>query len=220
MLSTHTFSSAIEETLQLSMLSPQLTSMLRADLIKHYETSIIMASDDYREALDALYSINDNEMYTVVSFCFEDEYTFFLLPAQDLTPHSVTKSLIKRLKAENDYTGEETREMVTSLVETAQTLHELLAIQKRSTRRAVGHNGNNEIELPSMEVMKKFYECGRKARYSSVEEVQNDLGKDNHVYSCVHCGGLHQGRQPTGFAVPQDIREGRYTTAWRRYNHI
>lgn len=221
MRSKYTFVSLIDEILQLSASPPAIVNALRTELIRHYTKATIMVSHSYPEPIAALYSLNDNEMYSLISLSFaDDKDVFFLLPAQDIPPHKVVKAFLAQLKMRNNYTGAETMEVVKNITVITHALHEALTSSTRTTRRAVGNNGKNVAVLPSMIKLKVFYECGRKKRYSSSEEAKNDLDIGNDTYACDHCGGYHQGKQPTGQSIPRHIMEGRYTTAWRRYYHI
>lgn len=218
--SSKLLSYVIDETLMLSASPSPIVSALRAELHRHYDKATLMVSDDYPTIIDTLYGFNDNEMYSVLSLSFEDEYTFFLLPTSAVASNKPINAFLAQLKMRNDYNGEETMEVVLALHGITRALNEILVNSTRTSRKAVGNNNKPVPKLPSMATMKVFYECGRKAKYVSVNEADVRLGAGNNVYECEHCGLLHQGKEPTGQAIPQYIMNGRYSTAWRRYHKV
>jgi hypothetical protein len=220
MNSSKLLSDVVDEALLLSPSPPTIVSTLRAELCRHYAQATIMVSDDYPSIIDKLYGINDGVMYSILSLSFEDEYTFFLLPAQDVAPNKTINAFLTQLKMRNDYNGEETMKVVMALHVTTRTLNELLTNSTRSSRRSVGNNKKADPKLPSLAKMKAFYECERKVKYTSVADATEQLEEGNNVYLCEHCGQVHQGKEPTGQPIPQYIMNGRYSTAWRRYHKI
>lgn len=220
MNSSKLLSGVVDEVLLLSPSPPSIVSTLRTELHRHYAQATIMVSDDYPTIIDKLYGINDGEMYSILSLSFEDEYTFFLLPSRDVAPNKPINAFLSQLKMRNNYNGEQTMKVVMALHATTKTLNELLTNSTRSSRRSVGNNAKPEPQLPSLAKMKAFYECERKVKYTSVIDAREQLEEGNNVYSCEHCGRLHQGKEPTGQVIPQHIMNGRYSTAWRRYHKV
>lgn len=221
MLSEKLLSSIIDEALTLSSCSPRITNLMREVFIAHYATHTLYVSDNYPEIINVLYGMNDSKMYSIVSLSFVDEYMFFLLPLEQVSPRNSIRKIIVEVKKKNNFSNLELGILIKQIHEMKTMLQELFDSSVRTSRKAVGSNDIvSEPVLPSMEDMKRFYECERKATYSSTENATLKLSGVNEVYTCLHCGNLHQGQKPTGMTVPKNVMEGRYRTAWRRYHGI
>ena len=219
MLSTKLFSNVVDEALTLSASSPTITSLLRAELIAYYADAVIFASDNYPDTINVLYAIDDNQMYSIVSLSYEDEYSFFLIPADGVAPRPVMKNVINRIKTEFDLEGRELGEEIRKVQALNAVLHQILVSSTRTTRKAI-HSIPKEIILPPVEEMQRYYECGRKTQYDTREEAESHISGENQSYRCNHCNLYHQGKEPTGQSIPTEIMHGRWQTAWRRYHNV
>ena len=193
---------------------------MRKALQQHFAEHVIMASDNYPDVIHTLYALNDKKRYSIVSFSYVDEYSFFLIEADAVYPAQLIKEVSQRVKTEGSYQNSELQALFVNLSKTWVVLRELFADSTRTTRIASDEGDKGEVVLPPMVDMKRFYECERKTRYETIEEATDQLNFENSVYLCVHCGKLHQGKQPTGMSVPAHVMEGRYKTAYRRYHNI
>jgi hypothetical protein len=221
MLSQKLLSSIIDESLTLSNCSPYVTGLMREVFISHYATHTLFVSDNYPEIINVLYGMNDQKMYSIVSLSFVDEYMFFLLPLDQVSPRDAIREIISEVKQHTNFSNLELGKLIKNIHEVKFMLQMVFDSSIRTSRKAVGNNiVVSEPVLPPIEEMKRFYECERKTIYSSTEDATQKLSGVNEVYTCPHCGKLHQGQKPTGMAVPQNVMEGRYRTAWRRYHGI
>jgi len=220
MLSSKLLSAAVDEALSLSECTPDIVSSMREILINHLDTHTVMATDHYPDAIDVLYNMNDNKMYSIVSLSFVDEYLYFVILAEDLRADALVRNFVNNMKASRTLLSEEIGVFVRSITSGFKVFHEIMGDSTRTTRRAVGTNNIEVAVLPSDEVLKAFYECGRKTAYSSSEAVLQDLNGENQPYLCKHCGLYHQGKEPTGQSIPEHIMQGRHRTAWRRYYNV
>lgn len=221
MLINKSFDAVVDEIFSMSPTSPFVTNKAVNLLKTYYRENTIMVSDDFPEIKEALYSIEDHQMYTIFSLCFEDVYSYHLMLAKKVMPFDVLTNIIGSVKEELELTGPEIGELYAALKEPIFVLSEVLKSSTRTSRRAIGF-GINEIPLPDMDELKTFYECGRKASYVTQQEAEKvaEGQKENAAYKCPHCGLYHQGRPPTGDKIADEIMLSRYVTAWRRYHKI
>ena len=217
---THVFETVVDEVLTVSAAKPVMVSALRAALLSYYDEHVLFVTDDYPACVDMLYGFNDKKIYSILSLSFVDEYVFILMRADKVSPRQIVSSIINDVKKSNpDLTGPEIQNVVFKALEVKNALIELLVSSTRTSRKAAGDDIKTVV-LPDMAVMQAFYECGRKVQYGSTVEAAEHVTGDNEVYVCTHCGLYHQGKSPTGQTVPQNIMEGRYRTAWRRYHGV
>lgn len=221
MLINKSFDGVVDEIFSMSPVTPLVTNKAIIFLKEYYRVNTLMVSDDFPEIKQALYELGDNQLYSIFSLCFEDAYTYHLIPAKKVMPFGALSGIINLVKEETELTGPEIGRLYTALKEPILVLSEVLKSSTRTTRRAIGF-GVREVSLPNLVELKKFYECGRKAAYVTKEEAETAaIGqKENVPYKCPHCGLYHQGRLPTGDKIADGIMFNRYVTAWRRYHKI
>lgn len=220
MLVNKTLDSVVEEVLLSSSLNPKITAFMLSTLKDYYSGNVISVSDSYPDTVAALYAIDDEKMYSIVSFSYVDEYVFILMPAEHVTPgQHIIKKIIAEVKNSNNFTNVEIGETVRQIQDVRKALTEVFSSSTRTTRRATGTHEKVAV-LPSLSEMQVFYECGRKVKYLTYEEALVQLDADNQPYFCSHCKNYHQGRLPSGDPVPQGIMEGRWRTTWRRMYHV
>lgn len=213
--------SVVDEALSLSDLPPYIVAIMSDIIKKHYAESIVTAIDDpgIPEITKFLYGLNDNKLYSIVSFCYQDKYTHFLLPAKNVKLPFKATDIIKLAREKYNLQGKEISDFALKLKDVSHTFNDVFSSSTRTTRRAVGNDGK-EVELPPVEELERFYKCGRKQRYESRESAAEALSGVNDAYLCPFCDGWHQGKTPTGELIPQHIQEGRWVTAWRRYHGV
>ncbi len=217
---THVFDTVVDEVLTSSAAEPVMVSMLRAVLLAYYDEQVLLVTDDYPTCVGTLYSFNDNKIYSILSLSFVDEYVFILMRADKVSPRKIISNIISEVKQSyRNLTGSEIQDIAFKALEVKNVLTEILVSSTRTSRKAIGLK-TKVVDLPDMAVMKAYYECGRKVRYSSASEAEEHANVGSEVYGCPHCGLYHQGQPPTGQVVPDNIMEGRYRTAWRRYHGI
>ena len=179
-------------------------------------------SDNLPEVVQRLYAIGDQQMYTIISVCGFNGYEAVLLPPLQHLIKSSSQKTINSLKVPVTMKGTTARRNKVANLLTKAVL-ELLKDSTRTSRRAIGHGvATQEFEFPDYEILKAFYECGRKVAYESIAEGESNLDYGNNVYLCVHCSKYHQGKAKVSTAPPvaEEVILGRYKTAWRRYNKV
>lgn len=221
---THPLTLQVQELFIDSELTPDATFIFLKEVNDLFVSHTILHSNNLPLVVRRLYSIDDNEMYSIISVCGVNGYEAVLLP--QLPPFMFKKvrtETIELLKASGKYAG---KELYNEILKVGNLLHAVFALLRDSTRtsrRAIG-NGvmTQEIEFPDFETLKAFYECGRKVSYESVTEGEANLEYGNNIYLCVHCKKYHQGQPRVSTAPPvaEEVVLGRYKTAWRRYHKI
>jgi rubrerythrin len=219
MSSKSLLASVIEEVVALSTLPPVIASIVRNRLITYYDNHTLLVSEDYPDVLKTLYSYDDNKKYCIISLTSSEGYPFILLPYMEAHYPKVFSEIIVEVKNKFELSNSEIGAVVEKIQQVRKSLKEIIDSSTRTSRMATGFTESN-FAFPPVEVMQKFYECGRKAVYYSYEETQRLLMADNDVYKCKHCSFYHQGQTPTGDEIPQEIKEGRWRTGWRRYHNI
>jgi len=220
MVLSENLDSVIDEVFALADIPPLIAFKFAENYKEIYRNGIVYVSDSIPDIHRYLYEINDDKLYSVVSFLYVDRYVHFLLPFELISGKVKNGSIIKFARETYNLEGKDLGAFVEKLVVPQKALIELLKVSTRSTRRATGYDSNKTIDLPDEKELQRFYECERKHPYESYEETVKDLNLNNHPYMCKHCGHWHQGKQPTGMTVPHNIMLGRWTTAYRRYNNI
>lgn len=212
--------SLIDEALSWSSVPPEITSRLRTELSDYYSQVLLMVDDFYPDVVKELYSLNDQKAYSIVSLSFADEYIFMLLPTSKVSSRVPVNAILKEWKQANtQLPGRMIGEMAERITSVQRSLDEILKNSTRTTRVAAGLHAK-EFVMPEIEVMQRFYECGRKHSYPTAAEATEHLHSENGIYECPWCHGYHQGHLPTGMTIPRDVMEGRWRTAWRRYQGL
>lgn len=220
MKSYKTVDSLVDEVLSWSNVPPTITSRLRTAISAHYSQSLIMVDDFYPDVVNTLYALNDQGVYSIISLSFVDEYIFMLLPEDKVNLRNPVRSVLKEWKKENSHlSGAEIGEVARQVSTVQSNLNDILRDSTRTTRVATGLHAK-EFIMPDVEVMQRFYECGRKHSYATAAEAADHLHLENGIYECSWCHGYHQGHAPTGMTIPREIMEGRWRTAWRRYQGL
>lgn len=208
----------VDEAVITADLPPSVVSIFRAAFVEHFDTTTIMVSRDYKALAAKLYSMRDEVQYAIFGLSYPDcEYMYFLIRAEDLKAQSVLRKVVAGFKASLSFQkSEDIGEFVYRVSTAHKTLQELLDDCVRSKRTSHADATDKEADLPSMEELQIFYECGRKHKYVSLDEAETSLESGNQVYQCHWCKSWHQGHPPTGMDIPQHIKEGRWMTTYRR----
>lgn len=206
-----------------STLSPDATRFLLNELDSSFAKGTLAYSSDLPYVVRSLYAIGDQEMYSIISVCGFEGYEAVLVPPLMTLTKSSLVSTIQMLKDSGKYEKESLQTEIAKATQLLRAVLELLRDSTRTSRRAIGHGvATEEFEFPDYEILKAFYECGRKVAYESIAEVESNLESGNDVYLCVHCSKYHQGKSKLYSAPPvaEEVILGRYKTAWRRYNRV
>lgn len=197
-----------------------VVTVLSAYTIEH----LIFRSSSYRETLDFVYGLNDDQLYTVVSAPHDDHYDFFVIHSDYFHPRSanhmhfreIRYSSVDFLKNLNRYEGQQLGMNLKSMGEALKDMKKSLTY---TARRAIGVTEEQEVVYPHFDRLKSFYECERKVRYDSVEDGLRSCEDWNKVYRCEHCSHYHQGRPRQ--VTPEDNDSAkvlqRYQVTWKRY---
>jgi len=220
-MTTAVLHSVVDEALSLSDLPPYILTILSESIKSFYDENTVTAIDDpgIPEITKFLYELDDNKLYSIVSLCYQDKYTHFLLPAENVKLPFRATDIIKLAREKYNLQGKEISDFAMKLKKVSHIFNEIFSSSTRTTRRAVGNDGK-EVVLPSVDELERFYKCGRKHRYESLESAAEALSGVNDAYLCSFCNGWHQGKTPTGQSIPQHVQEGRWVTAWRRYHGV
>ena len=208
-----------------SELTPDATGILLKDINDLFVGKTIVRSDNLPSVIRKLYAIDDNEMYSIISVCSSVSYEAILTP--QFAPYmfkTARTNTIELLKSSGKYAGKDLHDEILKVGNLLNSVFGLLKHSTRTSRRAIGNGlpSTREFEFPDYEILKAFYECGRKVSYESVIEGEANLEYNNSIYLCTHCNRYHQGqpRVSTAPQVPEEVVLGRYRTTWRRYNKI
>jgi hypothetical protein len=210
----------VDDVLCSANLPPRYVNFLRTELIEHYNKVVIDVSDDYPLLASELYGLNDNVVYSIFALSYVDrEYLMLLMRHDDVDAKVAFMSLVKLIKSDGLYQREKLGEIIVKVGKLRDEFKDLVNSCVRTSRKATG-SGVKEVTLPSKEELQRFYECGRKVAYPSLEALQEALQVKKQGYLCKHCGFYHQGSQPTGQEIPEHIMYGRWVTNWRRKNNV
>lgn len=142
----------------------------------------------------------------------------FVIPSR-LNPADVAKPVTATIAKKYVNQPQTIPAHILPVTETVNKVREVFASYRLSKRKFTVE-GNDSPVFPSEFILQKFYECGRKAVYSTQHTAVQHVETGNNAYQCKWCGNWHQGRQPTGEFVPHDMRVHRWEQAWRRHNHV
>lgn len=217
----HPLTLLMEELFISSHLTPAITSCLLRGVDSYFKANTIAISDNIPALTEQLYSIGDNEMYTIVSFCNQQGYQAVLLPQTTHFIRHSSQEAVKYIRESENYQKEQIAEEIGKINRLMKAALYILRDSTRTSRQAIGLS-NKTIDFPDFETLERFYQCGRKTQYLSQDDAMTNLSKDNRVYQCPHCTYYHQGRTALQNAptIPHEIKLGRYKTAWRRYHKI
>lgn len=217
----------VGEVATVSSLAPKHTNEILASLQTYYDSCIVAITDEYQEALAALYNQNDNERYSLVSIVTEDSREFVLIKYHDLFSKHIFKDMVEQFRSSKEFTGKELGQQAQALTNFRTACFEIFHSSVCTTRSATGTYGRGpDEEFPEEYELKAFYECGRKAAYTSKVEAETNLELGNVSYPCQHCSHYHQGHPSTNDQLSEALKLSRYKTAWLRYkrkrtsNHI
>lgn len=198
---------------------------VRNALIKQYVDGVLYCSTDYKDTAAFLYGLNDNEFYYIVSFCVREEYVFLVYKKDVYDSRKWYGLILDELKS-SGVEGKIVGERFSLLKDLGLLVHGIFHDCIRSKRKSVSAPiEQDEFIYPSYEVLKTYYECGRKRKFVSVSEASGNRdgfgSKDTAVYNCPHCSFYHIGRSKAeDYIIPEEVMTGRYKTAWRRYQKI
>lgn len=218
----------IQEIIDECLLDAQLplsdVQRVRHLLTEQYVKGVLFCSTDYKETADFLYGQNDDEFYYIVSFCVQEEYIFLVYKQTSYDSRKWYTFILDELKSQN-VEGRIIGERFVLLKNLGSLVHGVFSDCVRSKRKAVGLEHEDTFIYPPDNVLKEYYECGRKRKFTSSEEAWNSKdsfgSEDVSVYVCPWCQSFHIGRgKVKGLTVPEEIMIGRYKTAWRRYQKI
>ncbi len=210
-------SSYVDEIIGVSELPPKATSYLRETLTKYLEDQLINHGDDYPLLVKELYSLNDNQHYSLLALASDyTGYHLFLFPQEALIMGAFKRDYMKWIKATFVFeNGAAIGAMVKKVEDVFKTFREINADCIRTRRSATGY-GEKPIGFPSEEELQRFYECERKKSYDTLEEALAVPEKGKEPYVCNYCSKYHRGAPRTGDVIPHDIVVGRWKTTYRR----
>lgn len=213
----------IQELFVDSPLTPDLTALFLSSLDDVFMKHTIMCSDNLPAVVEHLYGIDDGNMYAVISVATVDEYKAVLIPLLSPIIRGAAVPVINHLKESGLYAGVTLNEEIKKLTKFLSFVLEVLTNSIKTKRKAIGNGGNpNEVVFPDDEVLRAFYECGRKVAYPSADTSGIVVYSENSLYHCKRCQQYHQGRTSVANApvVPDEIMMSRYKSTWRRYKKI
>lgn len=220
---THPLTLQVQELFIDSALTPEATRLLLDELDRYFVSSTLDHSANLPSVVSNLYAIGDHKMYTIISVCGFNSYEAVLIPPLQNIIKPSSQKTINFLRESGKYEKHALHAEITKVNSLLKDVLELLKNSTRTTRRAIG-NGvpTPEVDFPDYETLKAFYECGRKVSYKSIAEGEANLEYLNNIYLCAHCNRYHQGQSKVSSAPPvaEEVKLGRYRTAWRRYNKI
>lgn len=220
------------EIVQLSPFNSADTYHLISLLREYFIDSTLLVTDSDSEMREFVYGtdVGVDRQHVIVALSFISEpYLLFIGANEYVTLASVQREFIaymkKRLVQQAEIEkrkvyGHEIAETVNLVVQIFNNMRELLNSSVRSKRKGYNTAVHDDVELPSKEVLQKFYECGRKSVLSEQDRQRFVLEGEETVYLCSRCGGYHRGHTPTGQKIPEEIMYGRWRTAWRRYYNL
>lgn len=217
---THPIAKVLGKFIQDADVDNDVRNYVMVLLNSYFEQITIFRFTDYHEAIEALYDINDNELYDAISVWNIDRYDYFVTQSNQnflLTLRSPSSMFLKSL---NRYERQELHESLQKVGGAIAAMRTFLKNECGYTsRRAKGTKDLKDIIYPSLDKLKLFYECERKVQYGSIEAVSESLEKGNGFYFCSHCTRYHQGRSRKASAVelePDNLLK-RYKRTWKRY---
>lgn len=195
--------------------------ILLESLRKYFENLVLLETSSHDEALQFLYSQNDNKTYDVLSIRNSDHYDMFVTPSNDKFHEVVRFPAINFLKSSGRYEKEKLHLQLSELGKNVMQLRKILRKDYTFTSRVATGNTVDSFEYPALDTMKVFYECERKVKYDSPDESIDSLHTQCHFYSCDYCGKYHQGRprQEGTLMTPDDVEMmKRYKRVWNQYH--
>lgn len=195
--------------------------LLLESLRKYFDNIALLETTSHDEALQFLYSQNDNKTYDILSVRNGDHYDMFVTPSNDRFHDVVKFPAANFLKASGRYEKEHLHIQLAELGTNVRQLRKVLRKDYTFTSRVATGNTADSLEYPSLETMKFFYECERKVQYDSPDESISVLDARCHFYSCNHCGKYHQGRprQEGTLKTPDEVEMmKRYRRIWNQYH--
>lgn len=218
----HPLTLQVEELFLNSNLTPKLNFLLLQGIDDYFKQQTIEISDNLPYLVKQLYSIADDELYTIISWCNHDGYQAVLLHPLSQFIRESAKETIRFVKESDEYRNKSLEKAIRGVNALMKIVLEVLKDSTRTTRKAIGYVPAPEVEYPDFATLKRFYECDRKVRYDTYEEAESNLAEQNDAYACPHCFRYHQGRATlrNAPAIPEEITRGRYQTVWRRHHKI
>lgn len=198
---------------------------VRDALIEQYVDGVLYCSTDYKDTSAFLYGLHDNEFYYIVSFCVQEEYVFLVYKKEVYDSRKWYGLVLEDLKSAG-IEGRLVGERFSLLKDLGLLVHGIFHDCIRSKRKSVSSVEEAEdFVYPSYEVLKTYYECGRKRKFDTISDAESSKDSfgsvDTVVYDCPHCGFYHIGRERAkDYSIPEEVMTGRYKTAWRRYQNI
>ena len=190
-------------------------------LRNYFEGIVLFETSSHDEALQFLYSQNDNKTYDILSIRNGDHYDMFVTPSNGKFHEALKFPAVKFLKSSGRYEKEQLHYQLAELGRNVMQLKKILRKEYTFTSRVATGNTPDSLEYPSLDTMRVFYECERKVQYESPDAALNALDKRCHLYSCGYCGKYHQGRprQEGTLRTPDEAEMlRRYRRVWNTYH--
>lgn len=222
MTELHPVTVAVEPLFANSSLDSRIVDVCRRAFDEYLEDNIFFTSNDFVEAMNALYSLNDGKTYRVLQIDTDSKATYFLMPCKQGLRFAISHSGYRYLKESGNFNEKvfpiEAKNIATLTNALMTSLNKTLTCMKRV---ATGIKDEVEVEYPPIEILQRFYECGRKIPYDSHADVVDALWDYNDAYRCRHCGKYHQGKTPSeSESIDDETRLKRFQRVWRYMHNL
>lgn len=221
MTELHPVTLVLEPLFTSTSLDPEALERCKQSVNEYLTEIIFFQSEDFVETLNTLYALNDKKTYSILQMGTSSGYTYFLMPCQQGLRYAAVREACRYLKKSGKYHGE----VLGAELKKVYLLAEGIVVEVAKTltymkRSATGIKDEVEVEYPTVEKLKLFYECGRKISYASTDEAEAALWDENDIYLCRHCAKHHQGKSPkeNDVEVDDQTRLKRFQRVWR-YSH-
>lgn len=213
--------SFVDEVCLSAPVHPKIVHHLTQFMGTKISEAVITSNENISILTEYIYAQENQKVYTIFALSSQNVgYLGILVPHLNPLLGKIWGEYVKQFKKDfPEYQKEQLGDQIQKLFTVYHLLRELLTIQVRSTRKSDSKSLNTFVS-PGLEVLEKYYKCGRKRKYATFEEATTHLEQNQTSYQCEYCGQYHNGKPMTTQPIPLEIQHKRWETAWRRLHKI